>query len=125
MDNGNIGDPRRRFLQTIPFLALVEDGNNLMDMDQEAAAAAVQGPILRVEGAPPRFNFKLPEFWPHALAMWFAWAQFRMEVAGIAAEHDMFAYIVDALPYESLWLVHDLLKALPAACPFSILKEWL
>ncbi len=90
-----------------------------MDMDQETAAAAVQGPVL----PPPRFNFKLPEFWPHAPAMWFARAQFRMEVAGVASERDMFAYTVDALPYESLRLVHDLLMAPLAARPFSILKE--
>ena len=39
MDYGNIGDPRRRFLLTNPFLALLEDGNNVMDIDQDAAAA--------------------------------------------------------------------------------------
>ena len=59
MNDVNIGDPRRMFLPTNPFLALVEDGNNLMDMEQEAAAV-MHGAVPRAEGAPPRFNFKLP-----------------------------------------------------------------
>ncbi len=126
MSYGNTGDPTQFFLPTNPFLALVEEGHNLMDVDPDAAAAEreARNPFQQAQPAvTPRFNFKLPEFWPHAPAMWFARAQFRMEVAGISAERDMFAYTVDALPYESLRLVHDLLMAPPAVRPFSILKE--
>ncbi len=103
------------FAANNPFLDLLEGfGQN---MQQEQQHQQRQAP------AQPRYNFKLPDFWPHAPAMWFARAQFRMEVAGIATERDMFAYTVDALPYESLRLVNDLLMAPPAERPFSLLKE--
>ena len=127
MDNGNIGDPRRRFLLTNLFLALEEDGNHLIDMDPDAASVErdAQGDILWEEEAGLRFNFKRPDFWPHVPGMWLARAQFWMEVAGIAAEQDMFAYMMDALPYKSLRGVHDLLIMSLAVRPFFILKEHL
>ncbi len=118
MASSNTGDPRSRFLPTNLFLEMLEEGINLLDMNENAAPAARDAPTTV-----PRFNFKLPEFWPHAPAMWFARAQFRMEVAGISAERDKFAYTVDALPYESLRLVHDLLMAPLVDRPFTVLKE--
>ena len=122
--DGNIGDPRRGFLPSNPFLDLLDPQQRQDPVDMALFGG---GPFQQrqVQATPHRFNFKLPEFWPHAPAMWFAHAQFRMEVAGISAERDMFAYTVDALPYELLRLVHDLLMAPPAERPFSTLKEWL
>ncbi len=85
--DGYSGDPRRIFLPSNPFLDLLgEDAQqqNLIDMDQNIRQA-VQPEVRAVS----RYNFKLPEFWPHAPAMWFARAQFHMEVAGISAERDI------------------------------------
>ena len=70
-----------------------------------------------------RASFKLPEYWAHAPAMWFARAEFRFEVANIQTEREKFAHIVDALPYESLRLVNDLLMTPPAVSPYSELKS--
>ena len=107
------------FAENNPFLDLLEGYGQNAQQQQ-----IVDNGMQRTNnGMQPRFNFKLPEFWPHTPTMWFARAQFRMEVAGIAAERDMFAYTMDALPYESLRLVHDLLMAPPADRPFSVLKE--
>jgi hypothetical protein len=41
-------------------------------------------------------NVKLPEFWPHAPAMWFARAECRFEI--MAGERQKFCCVADALP---------------------------
>jgi hypothetical protein len=66
---------------------------------------------------------KLPEFWPHAPGIWFARAELRFETSGVRSERLMFAYVADALPYESLCLVADLVESPPAANPYTILKD--
>ena len=96
-----------------PFLDMVEEERRNMQQQQ---------PVLGGPGG-PRFNFKLPEYWDHAPDMWFALAEFRFETAGIFAERQRFAYVVDALGYKSLRLVNDLLLTLPADRPYSVLKE--
>jgi len=104
MANGFNGD----LLMNNPFLELVEQERVNMQQQQPGG---------------PRFNFKLPEYWDHAPGMWFARAEFRFETAGIFAERQRFAYAVDALGYESLRLVNDLLLTPPEERPYSVLKE--
>ncbi len=71
MVSSNSGDPKRRFLPTSPFREMVEEGINLLDLNQEAAAAA-QGAVDQLQqarlptNAVLHFNFKLLEFRPHA-----------------------------------------------------------
>jgi hypothetical protein len=68
-------------------------------------------------------RFRLPEFWPHAPGIWFARAELRFEVGSVSNERLKFAFTVDALPYESLCLVADLVEAPPADNPYQVLKD--
>jgi hypothetical protein len=49
--------------------------------------------------------------------------ELRFEVSAVIAERQKFAYSVDALPYESLCLVADLVESPPEVAPYSILKD--
>jgi len=71
--------------------------------------------------APPR-NFKLPEYWSHAPDLWFARAEFRFEVVGVTEERDKFAHVVEALTYDSLKMVKDLMLSPPKFQPYQALK---
>jgi hypothetical protein len=66
---------------------------------------------------------KLPEFWPHAPAMWFARAECRFEMVGLTEQRQKFMCVADALPYEVMRLVADLIAAPPAWEPYERLKE--
>ncbi len=112
MDRRFTGDPDSSFLPNNPFLDLLGDVVSAAPQQQQQHQAL-----------PGRFNFKLPEYWDHAPGMWFARAEFRFETAGIFAERQRFAYAIDALNYESLKLVNDLLLQPPAERQYSILKE--
>jgi hypothetical protein len=68
-------------------------------------------------------NVKLPEFWPHAPAMWFARAECRFEIMRVAGERQKFCCVADALPYEQLRLVADLVASPPEQQPYTVLKE--
>jgi hypothetical protein len=72
---------------------------------------------------PSEVRVKLPDFWPHAPGIWFARAELRFETSNVSSERQRFAYTVDALPYETLCHVVDLVEAPPAAQPYTILKE--
>jgi hypothetical protein len=80
----------------------------------------------RCRPCPPVDNlvgrFKLPDFWPHAPGIWFARAELRFEVGGVVSERQRFAFTVDALPYEALCLVADLIESPPADQPYTVLK---
>jgi hypothetical protein len=120
MANRYIGDPRlvnnlnNLFLNMIDLMEPLEPE----PVPCQAAAAAVSD-----EGASGRV--KLPEFWPHAPGIWFARAELHFEVSQVTGERQKFAYTVDALPYESLCLVADLLESPPASFSYTILKECL
>ena len=116
------GDPR--FLANNPFLdmlAMVEDEENV----QQGPSHAGQQPVHRqqqqvdVRGS----KVKLPEFWSHAPGMWFARAELRFTVCGVTSEMEKFAYAADALQYEAMRLVTDLITAPPADRPYTALKE--
>ena len=114
MDQRFNGDPDIPFLPNNPFLDLLGCVEQQQQQQQQGQQQQVQT---------GRFNFKLPEYWDHAPGMWFARAEFCFETAGIFVEWQRFAYAIDALSYESLKLVNDLLLQLPAERPYSILKE--
>jgi hypothetical protein len=65
-------------------------------------AAGPEAPVSRC---------KLPEFWPHALGIWFSRAELIFEMASVTSERQRFTFTIDALPYESLCLVADLVEA--------------
>ncbi len=114
MDRRFIGDPGFEILENNPFLELLE-----------GLAPQQQQPGIPAQNVfqPGRFNFKLPEYWDHAPGMWFAQAEFGFETAGILTERQRFGYAIDALGYESLKLVNDLLLQPPPDRPYSVLKE--
>lgn len=120
MEYRYIGDPDRRFNVNNPFLDLLGDIEN--NIQQEPFNFNPPVNEFEPRGNMQRMAFKLPEYWAHAPAMWFARAEFRFEVANIQGEREKFAHIVDALPYESLRLVNDLLMAPPAERPYTELK---
>jgi hypothetical protein len=113
--NGDLAYSTNPFLNTNPFL---------MDLDPPAPEQSVQpGTGEQLTGDSGSGRFRLPEFWPHAPGIWFARAELRFEISGIASERLRFGHTVDALPYESLCLVADLVEHLPAVEPYRILKE--
>ena len=66
---------------------------------------------------------KLPDFWAHAPAMWFARTETTFRVAQITEEDEKFAYVSNALPYETMRLVADIVVTPPEVRPYSALKE--
>jgi hypothetical protein len=120
MYHGYNGDPNILFSENNPFLELVATVGE--------GQPGKQLPEVPVAAPPPNMEHgagcvKLPDFWPHAPGIWFARAELRFEVSGVVAERHKFAYTVDALPYEALSLVADLVEAPPADRPYTVLKE--
>jgi hypothetical protein len=115
MFNGYIGDPIVNFNHNNPFLEMI------------AALDDAGGQEQQVQAGPPAENivgrFKLPDFWPHAPGIWFARAELRFEVGGVVSERQRFAFTVDALPYEALCLVADLVESPPVDQPYTVLKD--
>jgi hypothetical protein len=89
-------------------------GQQQLQVPMAAAAAAQHG---------GSHNIKLPEFWPHAPGLWFARAECRFELMGIDSQSQMFCAVTDALPYETMRLVADLVAAPPAMDPYLVLKD--
>jgi len=147
MWSGNSGDPNYGFLPSNPFLAMLidlegdeqqqqqveEEGEQEHEQQQaplppsasasRAVEAGAQTGQVPAYVPPAARTFKLPPFWDHAPDMWFCRAEFRFEVASISGERDKFAHVVDALSYEALKLVKDLLMSPPADRPYTKLKE--
>jgi hypothetical protein len=118
MSYGYNGDPYNGFNANNPFLAML---------------AAVEGEQEPQNPPPVMVNqqqqqlaetrVKLPDFWPHAPGIWFARAELRFETSNVASERQHFAYTVDALPYEMLCHVVDLVEAPQTVQPYTVLKE--
>jgi hypothetical protein len=109
-------------------MATLEDVNNGNEQQQQSVAVGTQA--ADNGGGSGGFPFeqrtphtRLPDFWPHAPAMWFARVECRFEMMGIAGERQKFCCVADSLPYESLRLVADLVASPPADRPYSILKD--
>lgn len=99
MANRYNGDPNYNNNPFLDMMRDVEDGLNWQDMQQQ------QPPAQQASRTP---RVKLPDFWPHAPAIWFARAELRFGICGVTAEAEKFAFTADALPYETLRMVADL-----------------
>jgi hypothetical protein len=115
MSYGYIGDPRVNFNPNNPFLEMIATLDDAGGQEQQLQAGP---PAENVVG-----RFKLPDFWPHATEIWFARAELRFEVGGVVSERQRFTFTVDALPYEALCLVADLVESPPADQPYTVLKD--
>ena len=122
--SGFSGDPEM-FLDTNPFkqdallAAVTRDDDTMSTVSTCLSANYVE---VKQSQGPPR-GFKLPEYWPHAPQLWFCRAEFRFEVVGITSQREKFAHVVEALPYDSLKMVKDLMMAPPQFQPYQVLKD--
>ena len=96
-----------------PFLV------DLLDVENGAAQQPAQQ-LLHQQRAQ---RCKLPEFWPNNPVLWFARAEFNFEVAGVVTEREQFMHTANALPYDALTLVADLVTQPPVVQPYQRLKE--
>ena len=107
------------FHPTNPFLAM------LAAVGDESEGSSQQEGVVAA-GTRTGFShskLRLPEFWSHAPAMWFARAETSFRLHGIEDEYVRYAHVSDALPYEAMRLVADIIERPPSSRPFSILKE--
>jgi hypothetical protein len=118
MSYGYNGDPYGELNVNNPFLAMLAAVEGEQEPQNPPPALVNQQQQQSVEA-----RVKLPDFWPHAPGIWFARAELRFETSNVASERQRFAYTVDALPYETLCHVVDLVEAPPAVQPYTILKE--
>jgi len=131
--SGFSGDPAFNWRSNNPFLEDVlatlqarVDTVSLEDDDRQSTVSTFLSspPFERArESNPPPRNFKLPEYWPHAPDLWFSRSELRFEVVGICNERDKFAHVVEALNYDSLKMVKDLLLFPPQFQPYQTLKS--
>jgi hypothetical protein len=66
---------------------------------------------------------KLPPFWPHAPALWFAQAECQFTVRGVEDEFQRYCLVVSVLPHESLRLVADIVETPPPTHQYTAIKE--
>ena len=102
------------FLANNPFLV------DLLDVENGAAQQQPAQQLLHQQRAQ---RCKLPEFWPSNPVLWFARAEFNFEVAGVVTEREQFMHTANALPYDALTLVADLVTQPPVVQPYQRLKE--
>ena len=97
-------------------MAFRENNPFLVDIQQE---------MEEVNLPPPRYQqrCKLPEFWPANPVLWFARAEFNFEVAQVTGKREKFMHTANALPYDALTLVADLVTQPPLYRPYQQLKE--
>jgi hypothetical protein len=124
MASSYIGDPS--FLPNNPFLDMLAMVEEELDQQPGGSQPAVSQhvPLAQQRDRGSGSNkVKLPEFWAHSPGIWFARAELRFQVCGVNSELEKFAYAADALQYESLRLVTDLVNSPPADRPYQALKE--
>jgi hypothetical protein len=115
MSFGYISDPTVNLHPTNPFLEMIAALDDAGGQEQQVQARPLAENIVG--------RFKLPDFWPHAPGIWFARANLWFEVGGVVSERQRFAFTVDALPYDALCLVADLVESPPADQPYTVLKD--
>ena len=83
----------------------------LIDMEEEQHGAAQQ---QQQQQLIPRNQqrCRLPDFWPSNPVLWFARAEFNFEVSGVITEREKFMHAANALSYDALTLVADLVTQL-------------
>jgi hypothetical protein len=124
MENRYIGD---HVYSTNPFINML----SLLGLDPPAPEQSVQprtGEQLSSDDGSGCFG--LPEFCHTRKPNWHVRpklreAELRFKISGIGSERLRFGHTVDALPYELLCLVADLVKQPLGVTPCSILKEHL
>ena len=89
----------------------------------EDGAAAQQQPAQQLLHQPRAQRCKLPDFWPSNPVLWFARAEINFEVAGVVTKREKFMHTANALPYDMLMLVADLVTQPPVVEPYLRLKE--
>jgi hypothetical protein len=72
--------------------------------DQQQQVLAGQQLVMGQQGGRPSISshFKLPDFWPQAPGLWFARAECRFEMMNVQDSRQMFCFVTDALPYETM-----------------------
>jgi hypothetical protein len=105
------------FASTNPFLQL------LAAVDGDGAPLEQNLADLQLQETTKPVNVKLPDFWPQAPSLWFARAECRFEMMAVTSERQKFCCVADALNYESMRLVADLIASPPADNPYAALKE--
>ena len=98
------------FNQNNPFLIDMEEGQRGAAQQQQQQPRNQQ-------------RCRLPDFWPNNPVLWFARAEFNFEVAGVITERERFMHAANALSYDALTLVADLVTQPPAQQPYQRLKE--
>jgi hypothetical protein len=68
-------------------------------------------------------DVKLPEFWPHAPALWFSRAECMFRPLNVDDEVLKYCSVVASLPHEVLRQVADLLDVNKLVQPYVQLKE--
>ena len=96
-----------------PFIMALEDDQ------QQPGGSGVQNQLVNNNS----LRCKLPDFWPNNPTLLFSRAEFNLEVAGIVDQRQKFMYIANALPYDSLTLVLDLVISPPAVDPYASIKD--
>ena len=96
-----------------PFIMALEDDQ------QQPGGSGVQNQLVNNNS----HRCKLPDFWPNNPTLWFSRAEFNFEVTGIVDQRQKFMYIANALPYDSLTLVLDLVMSPPAVDPYASIKD--
>lgn len=131
MDFGYIGDPdvmhgygrNNPFLEDVLAAMPEDDVQSSVSSYASQSSYPSQRPIFAQTAVDSRpKNVKLPDFWAHAPELWFCRAEFRFEVAGVVLEREKFAHVVEALNYEALKLVKDLMVTPPQFQPYQALK---
>ncbi len=107
MDIGYVGDLELN--SNNPFLPDI--------MGAQAAAPAQPAAAARM--------IKLPEFWPRAPQICFTRVELQFEVHNVMDERQRFAHTTNALFYDSVRLVANLITAPPLILPYRLLKEQL
>jgi hypothetical protein len=97
---------------TNPFMAM------LAALDEAGASNAET-----VEAGARSQEVKLPEFWPHAPALWFSRAECMFTLKNITSETIKYCSVVASLPHDVLRQVADLLDSSRLDQPYTQLKE--
>ena len=93
----------------------------IMAIDDEEAGSNIadqQAPHVNQHAA-GHSRCKLPEFWPNNPRLWFSRAEFNFEVSGITDQRQKFMLTANALTYDSLTLVADLVTTPPLDQPYD------
>jgi hypothetical protein len=90
--------------------------------DNAALPEAAPAPPAATGGETSHTHFRLPTFWAENPALWFAQVECILANRNVTRQFNKYCLVVEALPHESLRLVADLVEAVPAEDPYTVLK---